>query len=171
MHTDVSSHVSKQDCSFTSNQQASLEFLLTAKADLWAEDLEGWTALHHASFFGNSSALATLLRHRKQPFDVGESPKKPLTSIQLAAAEGHVECLKLLLEQRADSDTLPNGWKMETPPEKTHVDPIKVWYQHRILQRQGIDICWMINEENGRTKHYNAWYVFGWCFMLFYRTS
>ena len=112
-----------------------LRFLLQAKADIQAKDLEGWTAHQHASYFGNWRALKILL---------DASPHRPdfkgsLSPLHLAAAQGHQDCVELLLEFQAQLDGLPSGWKVDDvqTPGVAHADPKKVWYQKSLLERLG----------------------------------
>ena len=112
-----------------------LIFLLEAKADVNARDVEGWTAYQHACYFGNAVALECLL-----PVCHPDSQFCCLTPLQVAAAQGHENCLKLLLESGADVDeAIPSGWTLDaedTMPRIPHADS-KVWYQRIILQRLG----------------------------------
>ena len=112
-----------------------LIFLLEAKADVNARDVEGWTACQHACYFGNAVALECLL-----PVCHPDSQFCCLTPLQVAAAQGHENCLKLLLESGAEVDeAIPSGWMLDaedTMPRIPHADS-KVWYQRIILQRLG----------------------------------
>ena len=111
-----------------------LIFLLEAKADVNARDLEGWTACQHACYFGNAVALECLL-----PVCHPDSQFCCLTPLQVAAAQGHENCLKLLLEFGAEVDeAIPSGWMLDedTISRISHADS-KVWYQRNILQRLG----------------------------------
>ena len=115
---------------------AALQFLLQAKADVNATDREEWNAQQLASYLGNYTALELLLRMRTK--DVKVWSLKPL---QLAAAQGHQDCVELLLEKRASAEATPAGWKMKVMPPVTHADPKKAWYQQMILERFGKSAC------------------------------
>ena len=119
-----------------SGSAGALQFLLQARADVNASDREGWNAQQLASYHGNCTALELLLQMRTKY--VKAWSLKPL---QLAAAQGHRDCVELLLEKRASADATPAGWKMNAMPLVTHADPKKAWYQQMILERFGKSAC------------------------------
>ena len=112
-----------------------LAFLLQARANIGARDLEGWTAHQHASYFGNYQALETLLRASPPP--APDLQRWSLQPLHLAAGQGHRECVELLLKFRAQVDAIPPGWTMKDAetPVVAHADQKKVWYQRSLLER------------------------------------
>eukprot|EP00438_Fugacium_kawagutii_P019627 Skav232800 [mRNA] locus=scaffold614:327706:330255:- [translate_table: standard] len=113
-----------------------LIFLLQAKANLQARDLEGWTAHQHAAYFGNFRTLKILLGASSPGPDLKSWSLSPL---HLAAAQGHQECVELMLEVRSELDAIPPGWALNDVQTNsvTHADPKKVWYQRSLLERLG----------------------------------
>ena len=86
--------------SYKGNKQA-VEALLAKDAEV---NRPGWTALHYAAAIGNNEIVRLLLDHSAY-IDV-ESPNKT-TPIMMAAREGHILTVKLLLDEGADA-TLKN---------------------------------------------------------------
>ncbi len=66
-------------------------------------DDSGETALQVAAHAGNVEILSVLLQHSKATIDMG-TPQEKLTPLHLAAARGHAEACRLLLENGAKVD-------------------------------------------------------------------
>ncbi|CAE7835514.1 ANK2 [Symbiodinium sp. CCMP2592] len=115
--------------------QEALEFLLVARADVAARDVEEWTAHHHASYFGAYASLATLLHSS------GSAPSAEawaLTPLHLAASAGHADCVRLLLQHGASpEEAAPQGWWPSELEKVIHADPKAVQYQHVTLEQLG----------------------------------
>jgi ankyrin repeat protein len=90
--------------------EAQLQQLISARADVNATQEDGTSALHWAAHHGDVAATKLLLKKRANVAAVTETGMTPLA---LACESGHVELVKLLLKSRADpNQALPNG---ETP--------------------------------------------------------
>ena len=89
---------------------ARIEQLIAAHADVNAAQPDGSTALHWAAYHGDTRAAETLLRAHANPNGVTETGMTPLI---LACEGGNAELVKLLLQHGANpKQTLKNG---ETP--------------------------------------------------------
>jgi uncharacterized protein len=84
----------------------------------------GWTALHYAAAIGNNDIVQLLLD--KSAYIDAESPNKT-TPIMMAAREGHIMTVKLLLDEGADA-TLKNDIGM------TAIDFARVHNQKDIVE-------------------------------------
>lgn len=63
-----------------------------------AVDLIGWTALHHAAFYGFPKIVTLLLSH-KTFTELNAKHHKGVTALHVAAQHGHTEVLEVLLKQ------------------------------------------------------------------------
>ena len=119
----------------TGRSKDALEYLLAARADVAATDLELWSAHHLAAYSGKRAELEMLLNTAPPA-----SPQPwTLTPLHLAAAEGHEDCIELLLQHRACSPNIaaPEGWRLRSPEHITHADPAAVHHQSALLAQLG----------------------------------
>jgi len=101
--SDVADAVMRRD-------PASLERLLSAKADVNAAQADGSTALHWAAYHGDTHAATALLAAGARATALTDTGMTPL---ELACEAGNADLVRLLLEAGADANqTLRNG---ETP--------------------------------------------------------
>jgi len=92
------------------NPTESAELLLKKGAGTFAQDLKGSTALFHAIFEGNNTAVDFLLNHGANP---KTEDKQGFNALMAAAIFGNAETLRLLLKKNVPvNDTNLNG---ETP--------------------------------------------------------
>jgi uncharacterized protein len=84
-----------------------LEELLDSEPELaraWSPD--GFTALHLAAYFGQEDAARTLLDRGADPRVVSTNREIKVAPVQSAAAGGHDEIVRLLLEHGAELEDL-----------------------------------------------------------------
>jgi uncharacterized protein len=87
-----------------------LEELLDAEpalAEAFSND--GFTALHHAAYFGQEDAARILLERGALVDAVSRNAEVVVTPLHSAAAGGHSEIVKLLLEHGADANARQPG--------------------------------------------------------------
>lgn len=105
-------------------RQDALLFLLHAQADPRAQDKEGWNAVHEAAFTGNADAVKALLEwpQGQEAAKVGRIMSKEtgkagwvLSPLHVAAGNGHLACVELLLTASVENPSLRNvaplGWR------------------------------------------------------------
>ncbi|OOQ87883.1 hypothetical protein PEBR_15031 [Penicillium brasilianum] len=91
------------------------------------QDLEGFTALHHAASRGHLAICQLLLRAKKMK--VNARSKSQCTPLWLAASNGHEEVVSLLIEKQADimaSDALIHQAPISRGAENGHKAVVKV---------------------------------------------
>jgi hypothetical protein len=76
-----------------------IEFALHAGADINAQDKDGYTRLHWATFIGNKDIVELLL---KAGADVNKADNYGKTSLHKAARKGYKDIVELLLQHGAD---------------------------------------------------------------------
>ena len=81
------------------NELDVVEFLVERGASLEMEDVEGFTALHHAAIGGKAR---NLLRFIELGSNVSTVNYNKTSAIHLAAEKGHTEAVRILLEHGAD---------------------------------------------------------------------
>ncbi|CAG0903591.1 unnamed protein product [Cyprideis torosa] len=86
---------------------ASLEVLVReGRADPWIRDENGWLPMHSAAWFGQPEAVRFFLKynasHPERGDMLNERDYKGNTPLSCAVQEGHVKCVRLLLEAGAD---------------------------------------------------------------------
>lgn len=77
-------------------------FLIENKASLDVADLQGSTVLHWAAMTGNVDVARELLKRGRKVSSKNDTNNRKETPIFLAAREGHIDIVRLLLEQNAD---------------------------------------------------------------------
>uniref|UniRef100_A0A7S0N7J7 Uncharacterized protein n=1 Tax=Cryptomonas curvata TaxID=233186 RepID=A0A7S0N7J7_9CRYP len=75
--------------------------LLEAAANLEAQQIIGFTALHQAAYFGQVQCVELLLKFRADVDSVDLDARTPLIA---ATVNGEVECVRVLLDERASID-------------------------------------------------------------------
>lgn len=76
-----------------------VDLLLARQASLGANP-RGWTPLHYAAFAGHARIVAKFLTHGA---DINSVTANGLSSLMLAAKNGHDDIVKLLLSNKADT--------------------------------------------------------------------
>lgn len=82
--------------------------LKSRPATIDSRSFDGWTALHLAAFFGREAAVAELLR-RGANFEAWSDNALNNQPLHAAAAGGHVEVCRMLIEAGADVNTRQHG--------------------------------------------------------------
>src|SRR5204863_4349339 len=81
-----------------SGNQASVQQMIQAGADLKQQDKQGWTPLNWAAGSGHLEIVELLLEHGADPLAVGRDLRTPQL---IALAAGHAEVVKRLREAEA----------------------------------------------------------------------
>ena len=82
--------------------EESIAALISFKADLYAFDNNGFTAVHYAAYFNNVNCLKTLINKDESLLELQTKSGTDSTPLLLASASGAIEALKLLVELGAD---------------------------------------------------------------------
>ncbi|KAI0802249.1 ankyrin repeat-containing domain protein [Xylaria sp. FL0064] len=102
------------------------EILLDFGADPWQMDLDGWDAVFVAVDNGSSSLLSRIATissernlstnwNRKYEFKWGNETFRGATGLHVAAADGHVECLRFYFDSNLLDDVEATDNAMQTP--------------------------------------------------------
>ena len=82
--------------------EESIAALVAFKADLFAFDTNGFTAVHYAAYFNNINCLKTLITKDVSLLELKTKFGSQSTPLLLASSSGAVEALKLLIDLGAD---------------------------------------------------------------------
>jgi ankyrin repeat protein len=83
-----------------------VRMLMDEGADPTLVDVYGWTPLMRAGFENRTSVVKLLLQHDR--VDINRRGENGLTALHLAATQGHVEIVRLLVEHGADPNIKDN---------------------------------------------------------------
>jgi len=113
-------------------------YLIHARSDIMKTDDVGWTAAHEAAFADQDGALSMLIN------SVGEwccgAAETQLTPLHVAAAEGHLSCVRVLLvKQRALLGVATSeAWRPKKPPPASHIPGHCIRREELLLERSGV---------------------------------
>jgi len=101
------------------------KYLLRLGADVTAKDSNRWTALHHAANSGHLETVKALLRAKTVGLTqtIDEQDSVGNTPLVIAAKNGHVDVVRVLISQNADI-TIRNKQKMTCLDEATLHDKV-----------------------------------------------
>ena len=99
------------------------------------DDHIGWTALHFAACAGNDKILSKLLAKDNINVNAINGHGDGVTALIMACIHGHVECVQLLVDKKADLNIKYRGettlaWAIEYEGEKESLSIMKILFEH-----------------------------------------